>query len=467
MDAVNQRRIQLIAQMQPFFSRLWYILRNFKTTAGLLILLAFVVAMGFLLPQQQVTITPNTTAQTVWLNNLPVWVQPMGEVLYILGFAQVFYTPWFWIPVALLLLNSLIAMADYLPGCWRRMRDATPSVKWQHPLARRVEYSVRLSHFPDNFTGLFKIRFGQQGFSLHASSSEQQRVTVASQRRWGWLGIPLIYLGLLTLVFALLLTFFSLKTEHLTLSPLQPRSVNLLGGQLDLMGTDSDAGVSQLTFTPDDSGVDQLLLWRHYQPSLMKDMIVFPTDGESIITVEISDRTGGLIELDPLPENLVPTEHLQVMLDESADDSIYFTIPSMDIAVQVLPDTASDAFNVQIRRADQAELIDNVLVASGQGFEIDGMTAMLTLDHSIKVMVRRDMGLPLYILAMALIGGGAILTLLRPAVVWLIPEVKGMGGQLYGVMESFSSEKKMIQFLELLLTIDNTFDDENGEAHAT
>ena len=463
MDAVNQRRIQLIAQMQLLFSQLWYILRNFKTTVGLLILLALVLAVGLLLPQQHIAIAPNTTAQAVWLNNLPAWGQPAGDILYSLGFAQIFYSPWFWIPVALLLLNSLIALADYMPGCWRRMRGAAPSEKWQHPLARRVEHSVRLSHFPDNFTELFKVRFNRQGFILHASSSGQQRVTAASQRRWDWFGIPLIYLGLLTLVSAFLLTFFSLKTEHFTLSPLQPHTVNLLSGQLDLIATDPDASVSQLTFTPDDDGVDQLLSWRSHQPSLVKNMIVFPMDGESIITVEISDSTGDLIELDPLPENLFPTEHLRVILEDGADDSVYFTVPSMDIAVQVLPDTASDAFNVQIRRGDQAELIDNILVASGQEFEIDGMTAILSLHHSIKVIVRRDMGLPLYILAVVLIVGGGVLTLLRPAVIWLIPEVKGLGGQLYGVLETFGSEKKLMQFLEELLTIDDTFDDKNGE----
>jgi len=453
--------------MQPFFSRLWYILRSFRTTAGLLILLALVLAVGLLLSQQQITITPNTAAQTAWLNNLPVWVQPVGEVLYVLGFAQIFYTPWFWIPVALLLLNSLIALADYMPGCRRRMGGAAPSVKWQHPLARRVEHSVRLSHFPDDFTELFRVRFERQGFSLHASSPEQQRVTTASRRRWGWLGIPLIYLGLLTLVFALLLTFFTLKTEQLTLSPLQSHSVGLLGGQLDLLATDPDAGVSQLKFTPDDDGVARLLSWRHYQPGLINNMVVFPMDGESIATVEVSDSTGDLLKLDPLPENLLPTEHLRMILEDGADESIYFTVPLMDIAVQVLPDAASDAFNVQIRRGDQAELIDNILVMPGHEFKIDGMTAMLSLDHSIRVIVRRDMGLPLYILAVALIVGGGILTLLRPAVIWLFPEVKGIGGQLYGVIETFGSEKKMIQFLELLLTIDDTLDNETGESYVT
>jgi hypothetical protein len=441
----------------------WYVLRSPKTTVGLLILLTLVLAVSLLLPQQQVTIDANAATQAVWLNNLPEWVQPAGSNFHFLGFAQILYTPWFWIPAGLLLLNSLVALADYAPGCTRRIRDVTPPVDWQHPLARRVEYSVRLSHFPDNFTELFRTRFDQQRFVLHNRSSEQERVTTAFRRRWGWLGIPVIYLGLLTLVIAFILTFFSLKTEQFTLSPLQSRATNLLGGQLDLTAVDFDAGISQLTFTPAGSESGQLLSWHHYQPRLVNRMIVFPMDGESIITVEVSDPAGELIALDPLPENLPPTEHLRMILEASADASIHFTIPSMDIAVRVSPAAASNAFNVQLLGGEQAELIDNVLVVPGREFKIGDMTAMLALDHSINVIVRRDMGWPFYILAVALIVSGTVLTLLRPAVVWLIPEVKGIGGQLYGVVESFGSEKKMIQFLEVLLTIDDTSDNENGE----
>lgn len=462
MNAVHQRRTQLITQIQPFLSRLWYILRSPQMTIGLLVLLVFVFGVGLLLPQQMAA-TAETAAQTGWLNSLPVWVQPAGTILYFFGFAKIFYTPWFWIPVALLLLNSLIALVDYVPGCRRRTRSMTPPVNWQHPLARRIEHSVRLSHFPDNFTELFHVRFNGQGFIVYTSSTEQQRAMAAAQRRWGWLGIPAIYLGLLMLVVAFVLTFFSLKIEYFTLSPFQPRSVDLLRGQLDLTAVNPDAGVSQLTFTPAGGGFDQLLSWQHYQPGLVNNMIVFPTSAESIITVEISNPTGELIALDPLPENLLPTEHLRAILEDSPDGSIYFTIPSMDVAVQVSPDAASNAFSVQIRKGDEAELIDNILVVPGREFEIDGMTAMLSLDHSINVIVRRDAGLPFYILAAALVLGGGILTLLRPAVVWLIPEVKGIGGQLYGVMETFGSEKKMMKILEELLTIEDISVDENGE----
>jgi cytochrome c biogenesis protein ResB len=462
MDAVTQRRTQLIAQIKSFLVWLWHILRNPKITVALLILLTLVLMVGLLLPQQQVTIAGNATARTVWLNDLPVWIQPFGGVLYTLGFAQIFYTPWFWIPAALLLLNSLIALADYTPGCWRRMLRGAPPVDWQHPLACRVEYSVRLSHFPDDFTELFQIRFNQQGFISYNPSLEPQRTKVAFQRRWGWLGIPLFYTGLLTLLIAFVLTFFFLEVEYFTLSPIQSRYVNLLEGQLDLMAVDPNNGIDQLKLTPDDEGISQLLTWRHYRPSMVNNTIVIPTSGSPIITIEVSDD-GELIELDPLPENLPPIKRLNLALTDGVDDSIYFTIPSMDTAVQISPGASTDVFDVQVRRGDAAELIDNISVKPGEEFEINGMTALLTLEHSINVIVRNDAGLPFYILAVILILGGIILTLLRPAVIWLVPEVKGIGGQLYGVIETFGSEKKMLRSLEQLMIIDNVSTTENGE----
>jgi hypothetical protein len=87
----------------------------------------------------------------------------------------------------------------------------------------------------------------------------------------------------------------------------------------------------------------------------------------------------------------------------------------------------------------------------------------LWLDHNINVIVRRDAGLPFYLLAVILVVVGGVLMLFRPAVVWLIPEVKGIGGQLYGVMETFDSKQKMILFLGQLLVIEDTTAKKNGE----
>ena len=107
MDAAKQRWPQMIARIQPFPARIWYILRSLKTTGVLLFVMGLVLVVGLLLPQQTAT-TTNPPAQTAWLNNLPGWGQPAGGILFSMGFAQIFHTPWFWFPVALLLLNSLI-----------------------------------------------------------------------------------------------------------------------------------------------------------------------------------------------------------------------------------------------------------------------------------------------------------------------------------------------------------------------
>jgi hypothetical protein len=380
-----------------------------------------------------------------------------------MGFAQVFYTPWFWTLVAGLLLNSLIVLADHFPGSWRRTQKNKSPLSWQHPLARRVEHSVRLSQFPDDFTGLFQARLSRQGFTLYHSVAEQQRLMAAVRRRWAWLGMIVFYGGLFSLIAAFVLTFFTVKTERFTLSPFQTRSVNLWQGQLALTAVDPERGLSHLTFTPADGGTETLFAWRTYRPTLAHNTLVLPLQGESLLTAEIRDPAGTLLALDPLPENLLPTEHLSMPLAEGGtDDSVYFTVPALDIAMQVSPLPATDAFNVQVRRGDEAVLVDNMLVQPGQTFEIAGNTVLLLRGHSINVVIRQDMGWPFYILALALIVTGGVLTFLRPAVVWLIPEVKGIGGQLYGVMETTGSAQKAAQFLEQLLAIEHSETDENG-----
>jgi hypothetical protein len=461
MDAASQRRFQMIAQIQPFLSRAWVVVRSPKTTGGIVIGLIGVAVVGMLLPQQSPAAATAITAQVVWIDSLPGWLQPGGPVLFSLGFARIFSSIWFWFPVALLLFNSLVALADCIPHCWRRIRQQVPPLGWQYPLARRVEDSTRLSHFPDNFIELFQNRLNEQGFVMYTSAG-QQRVTAASRRKWAWPGWGIFYLGLLFLIIAFLLTFFSLKTEHVSLYPLQTRPINVWQGQLNLTTIDPVGGIGQLTFTPDDGGPAQLLTWQRNRPVIANGSLVWPATGQSMISVVVSDPSGTLVLLDPLPANLTPTEHLRMPLNDSVDDSIYFTIPSIDMAVQASREGTSDVINVQIRRGDEAVLIDNVQVQSGQPFEMQGLTAVMSLEQGVNIVVRRDMGLPFYALAAMLIVGGGILVLSRPAIIWLIPDVKGMGGQLYGVLETFGSEQKMAQFLEELLAVDDSTAHKNG-----
>jgi cytochrome c biogenesis protein ResB len=462
MDAVNQRLTQFASQWQRYVTLTWYILRSPKTTGVLLVILVMVLLLGLLIPQPSGTVFTATPDPTAWITSLPVWLQPAGEPLFFLGFSKIFQTFWFWLPVALLLLNSLIALADYVPGSWRRLDKTAPPIEWQHPLARRVEHSVRLPSLPDDFLETLRGLLQDRGFSLYAPVESEQRVATAAQRRWAWLGVALFYVGLIVLIGAFLITYASVKTDRFILSPRQPQSTYLFEGEFELADVESAPNTSQVTYTP--PGIEQspqTFTWRRYWPSFLNNALILPVAMDPILTVEVRDTTGALVELKPLQENLPPEKRLNLSLDET-NTPLYFTIQTVDLAVQVSPDlTYENVYNVQVLRDSGELLLEQRGIQPGQVFEVEDYQAVMFLNHTVTVLARRDPALLLYLLSLVLILTGLVLTFWRPpALVWLIPEVKGIGGQLYGVMEQFGSEQGAKQFLEELLTTEALSEEE-------
>jgi cytochrome c biogenesis protein ResB len=454
MDAVNQRLTQIASQWQRYVTLTWYVLRSPKTTAVLLVILVMVLLLGLIVPQQSETVFTATPDLAAWITSLPAWLQPAGETLFFLGFSKIFQTFWFWLPVALLLLNSLIVLADYVPGSWQRLGKTAPPIEWQHPLARRVEHSVRLPSLPDDFLETLKGLLQEKGFSLYAPVESEQRVVSAAQRRWAWSGVTLFYVGLIVLIGAFLITYASVKTARLTLSPFQPQSTYLFEGEFELTDVEAPMSISHVTYTsfePDQS--PRILTWRRYWPSFLNNTLIFPVAMEPILTVEVRDANETLVELEPLQENLPFEKRLNLSLDE-ANTPLYFTIQAVNLAVQVSPDLMDEnVYNVQVLRDSGELLLEQSGIQPGQVFEVEDYQAVMFLNHKVTVLARRDPALPLYFFSIVLILTGLVLTFLRPpALVWLIPEVKGIGGQLYGVMETFGSGQGAKQFLEELLT---------------
>ena len=93
----------------------------------------------------------------------------------------------------------------------------------------------------------------------------------------------------------------------------------------------------------------------------------------------------------------------------------------------------------------------------GDTFAVDNLSVSLTQNHNIKFIARRDWGLPLYPLSfIVLLVSGALMLFLPPRQLWLIPDVKGRGGQLYGVVEKFGSAKGAEEFLQALFNEETT-----------
>jgi len=147
---------------------------------------------------------------------------------------------------------------------------------------------------------------------------------------------------------------------------------------------------------------------------------------------------------------------LNLPLDQ-ADTPRIFLIPSASLAFQILPVSTSneDGYNVQVRRGSESSPSENLMVRLGETFEVDGISVSISPGHSMTFIARRDLALPLYVISIvAVVGSGLLLLFRHPWQVWLIPEVKGVGGQLYGVVEKLGSVRGASEFLEELLAED-------------
>ena len=129
-----------------------------------------------------------------------------GELLYLLGFSRIYNSVWLWGPLGLLLLNSLLALAEFGPTAWRRFRQRPPQLDWQHPLANRVEHSVRLPATPDERLAALRTRLTKHGFAVGDLPDENDRAVSATQRGWVWPAIIAFYGGVLLLVVGFLLS---------------------------------------------------------------------------------------------------------------------------------------------------------------------------------------------------------------------------------------------------------------------
>ena len=80
--------------------------------------LGMTLFLAAMIPQQPSSFAaglPRTegNADDIWLTTLPQLYQNLSSVLTPLGLFQIFYTTWFWLPLAVILFACLIGLLDY------------------------------------------------------------------------------------------------------------------------------------------------------------------------------------------------------------------------------------------------------------------------------------------------------------------------------------------------------------------
>lgn len=452
MDIANKPSSQLILRLQQGLGLGWQLLCSPKTTGALLAILAVVLLLRVVLPQQ--TPPVSGTAAAAWVATLPTWIQPWGELLFFLGFSHIFQSLWLWLPLALLTLNSLVALAEYLPPSWQRARPAAdiPAIEWQHPLAHRAEQSVRLPNSPDAFLDGLKEALIAKGFTIDPPAQAEQRIVSAARRRWAWLAVVTFYGGLLLLSAAFVVSHYTLKTERLRLFPAAAEESRLFGGSFELTQIDAANRRGAVTFAPNGAGQPpQTVRWRLYWPLVFKNAVMLPIALEPVLSIEAQDAAGEPRRLVPVQEDLAPATRLNLPLQQE-DQPHYFLIPSASLSFQIAPVPGQNRYNVQVRRGSEASPSENLMVNTGEAFEVDGLLVTVGLTHDVTFVARSGGALLLFAVSLVVVAISGLLLYGRPPwQVWLMPEVKGRGGQLYGVAEKLGLARGTAAFLEGLL----------------
>jgi hypothetical protein len=460
MDTSSAQPHNFIARLNRLAVAIWLGLSRPQTTLILLIAVGVVLLAGWLIPQA----AANTSAQS-WIATLPPAVQLWGEPLYLLGLANIFNSVWWWGLLALLLLNSLIAVAEFAPPSWRRARELSPGLEWQHPLARRVEHSVRLTATPVEDMATVEDRLRGAGFAIDPAPEETGRLISAARHRRMWPVVAVFYAGVLLLGTAFLLTHLTLKTEALTLWPHRSSQSSLFPGEVTLGPVDAAGGSAQVTFFPADPAEPAWeFVLAPFVPAFYRQSLLWPSAIEPVLTITATDADGELRRLMPVQAELSPETHLS--LPRQSEAPLYFLIPSANLAFQITPDATGYA--VQVRHSQQNTVLRDFEASPGDEFEVNNLRVALEENYKLSLLARRDFGLPLYALSLlAMLISAALLLLFPPWQVWLIPDVRGRGGQLYGVTETLASghraESGLAEWLSLEGAPDEPLDMDDNE----
>jgi hypothetical protein len=181
--------------------------------------------------------------------------------------------------------------------------------------------------------------------------------------------------------------------------------------------------------------------------------LILPIAVEPVLSLIVRDSAGVPVKLIPVQVDLPPGDRLNFPL-AGTGAPLYFLIPANSLAVQIIPDPASpDRYQVRVRRGSETSSSADIAAQLGQPFALDGLSVTATMGHKLEVIAYRDPAIVLYLLGFGLIGAGLVFTYVRPPVqLWLIPDIKGLGGQLYGVIEQPGSLEGATRFLEQLFT---------------
>ena len=189
---------------------LWRLLTSVKLALALILVIAVISLIGIVLDQLPLHLSGELGGKAWWLETVagPKY-GALTDVLDSLGLFQVFTSPWFLVPVAILSVSILACSVNR----WKRIRHALSGGPIRHSpefyanSSGGRQFSFSLATVPD-LAGGVRDALKRKGYRVRCESSADGTHLAADKNRYPLLGT---YLGHLSLV--LLILGFTLSSN--------------------------------------------------------------------------------------------------------------------------------------------------------------------------------------------------------------------------------------------------------------
>jgi hypothetical protein len=397
--------------------RLWRTLASPRLTVILLVWVAVILALSSVIPQAPPYIE-DPIVRSQWLANFPIGVRPVAERLHSVGVFDILDSIWLRLPLVLLLAHVLVTAANWGPGIWHRIKGPpreTGSLGKAFQLKR--DWPASIEHVGQRLTN----RLEEGGYHVLSqpesdAPGDDQESFVAWRRRWGWLALAGVYLGLGLASLGLIVGGWLGQAQVLSLSPGEPTPLpvdtltipNLMLEETTATGSDPlrpTAGTAVVRISTG-VGESQDLVLRLHGSRLLRGMWVTLAELRPMVEVRATDaEVGDGLLLQPFTPRTPAAERVRLPLIGDPE-ARFLGVPSHNVTLHVEHqlDTAhapsvrqiltagggggnglgpSPDFSLSFFRGAASEPDQTATLRSGEMLNVDGVNYLVSFGYDV------------------------------------------------------------------------------------
>jgi hypothetical protein len=384
--------------------RLWRLLTWPRLTVILLIWIAVVLALSVVIPQTPPHIE-DPVVRSQWLASVPMIARPVVERLEVLGIFDILGSGWLRLPLVLWLAHSLVMLAHWAPAIWPRLKGRPGEMK---PLGRSLQLDRSTAQSVEDARRELVGRLETQGYNL--LPGDEPGTFIATRRRWSWLALAGIYLGLGLAALGLSFTNWLGQVQEVILQPGNPMplpgagAVNLMLDGVKVTGSNPlnpGFGLASVRLVQG-VGEGRSLVWNVHRSRLLQGSWMTLVEFTPVVEVQAVDiENGSDVLLRPFSPRVSAQQRVRLPLSGDSE-SRFVGVPSQNVTVHIdlqaqetnlvheSPD-ASPPFSLSFFQGAEANPSGTAVLRSGEEAVFDGVRYLVTFDYN--ALLRINAGL--------------------------------------------------------------------------